>query len=78
MFVVSDLYGLLLFLGVDPYWVYMWWTKLVFQPYCHGIPNAMHDLLTSVLWRTVKDDVLDQVCTHSCCIVRLVIILTKS
>ncbi|XP_045197702.2 E3 ubiquitin-protein ligase SHPRH-like isoform X2 [Mercenaria mercenaria] len=58
---VDDLYGLLLFLGVDPYWVHMWWNKLVFTPFCHGFPNAMHDLLTSVLWRTVKNDVLDQI-----------------
>lgn len=56
-----DLYGLLLFLGIDPYWVQMWWNRLVFDPYCHGVKEPMYDLLSSVLWRTVKVDVLDQV-----------------
>ena len=58
---VADLYGLLLFLGIDPFWVQQWWHKLVYNPFCHGIKGPMHDLLTSVLWRTVKKDVLDQV-----------------
>ena len=57
-----DMYGLLLFLDVDPYWVQMWWNRLVFEPYCHGVKTPMYDLLTSVLWRTVKADVLNQVC----------------
>ena len=59
---ITDLYGLLLFLGVDPYWVQPWWNKLVYEPFCYGVTEPMYKLLTSVMWRTMKTDVLDQVC----------------
>ncbi|KAH3735745.1 E3 ubiquitin-protein ligase SHPRH-like [Dreissena polymorpha] len=58
---IEDLVGLLLFLGVDPYCNAMWWHRLLYDPYCHGVTGPMHDLLTSVLWRNVKADVLDQI-----------------
>ena len=57
----TDLYGLLLFLGVDPFWVKQWWTKLLYEPYCHGNKEPMIDLVSKVMWRTAKHDVLDQV-----------------
>ncbi|KAL4232699.1 hypothetical protein ACF0H5_007387 [Mactra antiquata] len=58
---IDDLYGLVLFLGIDPYWVLMWWNKLIYEPFCYDIRQPMYDLLTSTLWRTVKDDVVDQI-----------------
>ncbi|XP_062583569.1 E3 ubiquitin-protein ligase SHPRH-like [Saccostrea cucullata] len=58
---IEDLYGLLLFLGVDPYWVKQWWTKLLYEPFCYGREEAMIDLVSRVMWRTAKHDVLNQV-----------------
>ena len=62
---VVDLYGLLLFLGVEPYWVQAWWSRLLYTPYCHGNREPLHQLLSQVLWRTAKKDVLDQVVLKS-------------
>ncbi|XP_056016724.1 E3 ubiquitin-protein ligase SHPRH-like isoform X5 [Ostrea edulis] len=58
---IEDLYGLLLFLGVDPYWVKQWWTKLLYEPFCYGKEEAMIDLVSKVMWRTAKHNVLDQI-----------------
>ncbi|WAR07633.1 SHPRH-like protein, partial [Mya arenaria] len=58
---LEDLVGLFLFLGVEPYYHLQWWHQLLYDPYCHGVMEPMHNLLTSVLWRTVKKDVLDQI-----------------
>lgn len=58
---MTDLYGLLLFLGMDPYWVKQWWTRLLYEPYCHGQEDPMIDLVSKVMWRTAKYNVLDQV-----------------
>eukprot|EP00058_Branchiostoma_floridae_P018800 XP_002604289.1 hypothetical protein BRAFLDRAFT_125252 [Branchiostoma floridae] len=58
---LEDLYGLLLFLGVDPYWVKHWWERLLYQPYCHGNPLPMYEVISKVMWRTAKKDVLDQI-----------------
>ncbi|XP_071112627.1 E3 ubiquitin-protein ligase SHPRH-like isoform X1 [Haliotis cracherodii] len=58
---VQDLYGLLLFLGMDPYWVQLWWNRLLYQPFSYGITQPMYDTLSQALWRTAKRDVLDQI-----------------
>ncbi|XP_046561423.1 E3 ubiquitin-protein ligase SHPRH-like [Haliotis rubra] len=58
---VQDLYGLLLFLGMDPYWVQLWWNKLLYQPFTYGITQPMYHTLSQALWRTAKKDVLDQI-----------------
>ncbi|XP_033741490.1 E3 ubiquitin-protein ligase SHPRH-like [Pecten maximus] len=58
---VSDVYGLMLFLGMDPYWVKHWWMTLLYDPFCHGDPQPLHNVLSSVLWRNAKKDVLDQI-----------------
>ncbi|XP_069131636.1 E3 ubiquitin-protein ligase SHPRH-like isoform X2 [Argopecten irradians] len=58
---VSDVYGLLLFLGLDPYWVKHWWMTLLYDPYCHGNPKPLQTVLSCVLWRNAKKDVLDQI-----------------
>ncbi|OWF36325.1 E3 ubiquitin-protein ligase SHPRH [Mizuhopecten yessoensis] len=58
---VSDVYGLLLFLGLDPYWVKHWWTTLLYDPFCHADPQPFHNVISSVLWRNAKKDVIDQI-----------------
>ncbi len=67
---LADLYGLLLFLGVEPYWVQHWWNTLLLRPYHHGVKTPLYSVVSRVMWRTAKKDVLDQVrmvgeCLHS-------------
>ncbi|KAK3576517.1 hypothetical protein CHS0354_034193 [Potamilus streckersoni] len=58
---VADLYGLILFLGLDPYWVQQWWKALIYEPFCYGVKGPMYDLMCQVLWRTAKKDIIDQI-----------------
>ncbi|XP_072354546.1 E3 ubiquitin-protein ligase SHPRH isoform X2 [Scyliorhinus torazame] len=58
---LEDLYGLVLFLGVDPYWVKHWWDQLLYQPYCRKNPIPIYTLIARIMWRTAKKDVLDQI-----------------
>uniref|UniRef100_UPI00398F525C E3 ubiquitin-protein ligase SHPRH isoform X3 n=1 Tax=Pristiophorus japonicus TaxID=55135 RepID=UPI00398F525C len=58
---LEDLYGLVLFLGVDPYWVKHWWDQLLYQPYCRKNPLPIYTLIAKIMWRTAKKDVLDQI-----------------
>jgi len=50
-----------LFLGVDPYWQKFWWNKLLFEPFIGGMKQPLYAAVAHVLWRTAKDDVIDQV-----------------
>ncbi|XP_077476822.1 E3 ubiquitin-protein ligase SHPRH [Stigmatopora argus] len=58
---LEDLYGLLLFLGVDPYWVKHWWDQLLYRPYRRGNPEPLYDVVAQLLWRSAKKDVIDQI-----------------
>ncbi|XP_067876277.1 E3 ubiquitin-protein ligase SHPRH [Heterodontus francisci] len=58
---LEDLYGLVLFLGVDPYWVKHWWDQLLYQPYCRKNPIPVYTLIAKIMWRMAKKDVLDQI-----------------
>ncbi|KAG7174962.1 E3 ubiquitin-protein ligase SHPRH-like [Homarus americanus] len=58
---VNELQGLLLFLGVDPYWVAQWWYRCLYLPYCHGIKEPLHDLVAQYMWRNSKKDVIHQI-----------------
>lgn len=53
--------GLLMFLGVDPYWVPQWWNQCLFLPYCHGLKDPLHCLLAQYMWRNSKKDVVHQI-----------------
>ena len=52
---------MLLFIGVFPYCIKTWWNKLLYQPLVHGNTKPLFDILARVMWRTEKEDVLDQV-----------------
>ena len=56
-----DIYGLLLFLGVDPYCHQKWWKGLLFEPYRNGNKQPLYELLAKILWRSVKKDVIHEV-----------------
>ena len=58
---VNDLHGLLLFLQIDPYWVETWWKLSIYEPYCYGNMEPILSVLRSILWRTCKKDVLNQI-----------------
>lgn len=57
----TDLYGLVLFLGVDPYWVKHWWYQLLYRPYRRGNTEPLYYVIAQLLWRSAKKDVIDQV-----------------
>ncbi|KAM3675288.1 E3 ubiquitin-protein ligase SHPRH [Ammospiza maritima maritima] len=58
---LEDLYGLVLFLGVDPYWVKHWWDQLLYRPCCRKNPRPLYSLIAKIMWRSAKKDVLDQI-----------------
>ncbi|NXA37714.1 SHPRH ligase, partial [Eudromia elegans] len=58
---LEDLYGLVLFLGVDPYWVKHWWDQLLYRPYCRKNPRPLYSLIAKIMWRSAKEDVIDQI-----------------
>ncbi|NXY24564.1 SHPRH ligase, partial [Atrichornis clamosus] len=58
---LEDLYGLVLFLGVDPYWVKHWWDQLLYRPYCRKNPQPLYTLIAKIMWRSAKKDVIDQI-----------------
>ncbi|KAG7265844.1 hypothetical protein CRUP_010486 [Coryphaenoides rupestris] len=57
---LEDLYGLVLFLGVDPYWVKHWWDQLLYRPYRRGNAEPLYSVIGQLLWRSAKKDVIDQ------------------
>ncbi|XP_076304854.1 E3 ubiquitin-protein ligase SHPRH [Tachypleus tridentatus] len=58
---INDLYGLLLFLGKDPYWVKLWWQKVLYEPYCADDKIPLIQTLSQCFWRNAKKNVLDQI-----------------
>ncbi|KAM3931910.1 E3 ubiquitin-protein ligase SHPRH isoform 1-T3 [Leptodactylus fuscus] len=58
---LEDLFGLVLFLGVDPYWVKHWWDQLLYRPYCRRNPFPLYRLLAKIMWRSAKKNVIDQI-----------------
>ncbi|KAL6739926.1 hypothetical protein Aduo_013323 [Ancylostoma duodenale] len=57
---VNDLYGLICFLGLFPYYIDAVWEHYVFNPWTIGQKEAMVNLMTQLLWRNSKEDVADQ------------------
>lgn len=58
---LEDLYGLVLFLRLDPYWVKRWWDQLLYRPYRHGNAAPLYSVISQILWRSAKKDVIDQI-----------------
>ncbi|KAJ7342021.1 hypothetical protein JRQ81_008403 [Phrynocephalus forsythii] len=58
---LEDLYGLVLFLGADPYWVKYWWDQLLYRPYCRKNTQPLYDFIAKIMWRSAKKDVIDQI-----------------
>lgn len=58
---LEDLYGLVLFLRVDPFWVKRWWEQLLYRPYRRGNTAPLYGMISQILWRSAKKDVIDQI-----------------
>ncbi|KAK7891604.1 hypothetical protein WMY93_023567 [Mugilogobius chulae] len=58
---LEDLYGLVLFLRLDPFWVKRWWDQLLYRPYRRGNTAPLYSVISQVLWRSAKKDVIDQI-----------------
>lgn len=58
---LEDLYGLVLFLRVDPYWVKRWWDQLLYRAYRRGNTGPLYSVISQILWRSAKKDVIDQI-----------------
>lgn len=58
---ISDLFGLADYLNMTPYDNLNVWNYHLFYPYDNGNKTAMIEFLSNILWRTRKDNVLDQV-----------------
>nr|XP_015905022.3 E3 ubiquitin-protein ligase SHPRH [Parasteatoda tepidariorum] len=57
----QDLYGLLLFLGYDPFNEKIWWQELLWKPFMNGCSDTLKAVLNQVLWRTKKTQVMEQI-----------------
>ncbi|XP_058523315.1 E3 ubiquitin-protein ligase SHPRH isoform X1 [Ochotona princeps] len=58
---LEDLFGLVVFLGIEPYCVKHWWIRLLYQPYCKKNPQPLYSFIAKILWRSAKKDVIDQI-----------------
>ena len=59
--ILLDLYGLVLFLGVEPYSLLPWYNQLVWKPFLDGRESVMVSLFSKILWRSSKADVAKEV-----------------
>uniref|UniRef100_A0A8C5L3Q3 E3 ubiquitin-protein ligase SHPRH n=1 Tax=Jaculus jaculus TaxID=51337 RepID=A0A8C5L3Q3_JACJA len=58
---LEDLFGLVVFLGIEPYCVRHWWVRLLYHPYCRKNPQLLYSFIAKILWRSAKKDVIDQI-----------------
>lgn len=58
---VTDIYGLIDYLKMEPYADYDTWKHILYDPYLKGDKEPMYNFLGKVLWRTTKESVLDQI-----------------
>ncbi len=56
-----DLYGLLFFLGVDPYLDYKSYNQLLWTPFLNGEKSLMVKVFSDIMWRNSKCDVAEEV-----------------
>ena len=66
---LNDIHGLLLFLGMDPWSLDEWWKSCLYLPYLKAVAEGslnrkdcwLSKVLSLVMWRTAKKDVLNQI-----------------
>ncbi|XP_054153904.1 E3 ubiquitin-protein ligase SHPRH-like [Oppia nitens] len=57
---LNDIYGLLLFIGEEPYHERHYWHRMLYWPYTSGITAPMVQALSQCFWRQTKQDVWQQ------------------
>ncbi|XP_054724305.1 E3 ubiquitin-protein ligase SHPRH-like [Uloborus diversus] len=57
---VQDIYGLLEFLCVDPFYVKKWWKNLLYTPFIYGKSDALLSVLNEIMWMSRKKTVWAQ------------------
>ncbi len=60
-YVNLDLFGLLMFLRFDPFGMRSMFETLLYEPYTRAHTESLLHVADQVLWRTRKEEVLDQV-----------------
>lgn len=58
---VTDIYALINYLEMEPYSEKRCWDYLLYKPYLDGNFEPMFHFLSTIMWRTCKIDVLDQI-----------------
>ncbi|XP_044258765.1 E3 ubiquitin-protein ligase SHPRH [Tribolium madens] len=58
---ISDLHGLIDYLQIEPYNDKFTWEQLLFKSYIRGNHEPMLKFLSEVLWRSSKDEIIDQI-----------------
>ncbi|KAK3927321.1 E3 ubiquitin-protein ligase SHPRH [Frankliniella fusca] len=58
---LQDLFGLIVFLCIEPYCNLQDWKAALYEPFCNGNKVPMYTLLANIMWRSSKVDVLDQI-----------------
>ncbi|EJD75843.1 E3 ubiquitin-protein ligase SHPRH [Loa loa] len=62
---LQDLYGLVRFLGIQPFWNECWWRNALMKPYQNGDGKPIFDLFSKIMWRNTKKTVCDQMLSPS-------------
>ncbi|KAK6104768.1 SNF2 N-terminal domain family protein [Brugia pahangi] len=62
---LQDLYGLVRFLRIKPFWNECWWRNALMQPYQCGDEKPICDLFSKIMWRNTKKFVYDQMLSPS-------------
>ena len=57
---INDIYGLLYFIGEEPFHEKDYWQSMLYWPYASGNTEPMVTALSQCFWRTSKKDVWDQ------------------
>ncbi|CAH0562699.1 unnamed protein product [Brassicogethes aeneus] len=58
---LTDVYGLIEYLKISPYDDVATWTHCLYNPYVRGDHKPMCEFLSKVMWRSEKNDVLEQI-----------------
>ncbi|VDN53111.1 unnamed protein product [Dracunculus medinensis] len=58
---LENLFGLVCFLGIEPFCNQTWWKNSIWFPYQNGIVSPLINLFSKIMWRNKKIDVSKQV-----------------
>uniref|UniRef100_A0A915PUK5 SNF2 N-terminal domain-containing protein n=1 Tax=Setaria digitata TaxID=48799 RepID=A0A915PUK5_9BILA len=62
---ITDLYGLVRFLKIQPFWNECWWRNGLVEPYLNGDKKPIIDFFSKIMWRNTKETIGDQMLSPS-------------